>query len=64
MSSFIANNRRFKEVRDGTGKLSPPESHVDNDYVAKTVVYNRKKNQKKGGREKKKKKKEVEEIQQ
>ena len=51
-------------MRDGTGKLSLPESHVDKEYVAKTVVYNRKKNQKKGGREKKKKKKEVEEIQQ
>ena len=51
-------------MRDGIGKLSLPESHVDNEYVAKTVVYNRKKNQKKGGREKQKKKKEVKEIQQ
>ena len=54
-SSLIANNRRFKEVRDGTGKLPTPDSHVDNEYGTTTMIYNRKKNRKKG---------EVEKIQQ
>ena len=41
-------------MRDGTGKLQTPDSHVDNEYGIKTVVYNRKKNQKR--REKKNRK--------
>ena len=45
----------FKEVRDGTGKLPTPDSHVDNEYGTTTMIYNRKKNRKKG---------EVEKIQQ
>ena len=48
---------------DGTGKLPTPDSHVDNEYGTKTMVYNRKRNGKRvEGKEKKKK--EVEEIQQ
>ena len=47
-------------MRDGTRKLPTPDSHVDNEYGTKTMIYNRKKN-KKRGREEKRKKKEVEE---
>ena len=50
-------------MRDGTGELPTPDSHVDNEYGTKTMVYNRKMNGKRvEGKEKKKK--EVEEIQQ
>ena len=31
-------------MRDGTGKLPPPDSHVDTGYGAKTIVYNMKRN--------------------
>ena len=56
-------------MRDGTGKLPTPNSHVDDEYDTKTIVYNRKRNGKKKKEEQKKKKKtkrirEVEEIQQ
>ena len=54
-------------MRDGTGKLPTPDSHVDNEYDTETMVYNRKRNGKKRGATKKKKTKrirEVEEIQQ
>ena len=51
----MVNSRRFKEVRDGTGKLSTPDSHVDGENGAKTMVYNTKRNSK-WKREKKKKK--------
>ena len=53
-------------MRDGTGKLPTPDSHVDNEDGTKTMVYNRKRNEKKkkkGGRKKRKKRREVEEIQ-
>ena len=31
-------------MRDGTGKLPTPDSHVDSEYGAKTMVYNMKRN--------------------
>ena len=34
-------------MRDRTGKLPTPDSHVDNEYGTKTMIYNRKKNKKK-----------------
>ena len=34
-------------MQDGTGKLPNPDSHVDNKYDTKTMVYNRKRNEKK-----------------
>ena len=34
-------------MRDGTEKLPTPDSHVDNEYGTKTMIYNRKKNRKK-----------------
>ena len=43
-------------MRDGTGKLPTPDSHVDNEYDTKTMVYNRKRNEKKGEEEKQKEK--------
>ena len=43
-------------MRDGTGKLPTPDSHVDNEYDTKTMVYNRKRNEKKGEEEKRKEK--------
>ena len=45
-------------MRDGTGKLLTPDSHVDGENGAKTMVYNTKRNSKRGGREKNRKKKE------
>ena len=43
-------------MRDGTGELPTPDSHVDNEYGIKTMVYNRKRNGKRvEGKEKKKK---------
>ena len=53
-------------MRDGTGKLPTPNSHVDDEYDTETMVYNRKRNGKKGRGTKKKTKRirEVEEIQQ
>ena len=33
-------------MRDGTGKLPTPDSHVDNGYGTETMVYNRKRNEK------------------
>ena len=55
-------------MRDATGKLPTPDSHVDNEYDIETMVYNRKRNEKKREEQKKKKKtkriREVEEIQQ
>ena len=51
-------------MRDGTGKLPTPDSHVDNEDGTKTMVYNRKRNEKKkkrgGGGEKRKNRREVE----
>ena len=49
-------------MRDGTGKLPTPDSHVDNEYGTKTMVYNKKRNEKKR-KEKTERKREVEEIQ-
>ena len=46
----------FKEVRDGIGKLPTPDSHVDNEYGTKTMIYNRKKN-KNGERKKERREK-------
>ena len=43
-------------MRDATGKLSTPDSHVDDEYDTKTIVYNRKRNGKKKRREQKKQK--------
>ena len=53
-------------MRDGTGKLPTPDSHVDGENGAKTMVYSTKRNSKKKEKKKKKKRKErkVEEIQQ
>ena len=55
-------------MRDGTGKLPTPDSHVDGENGVKTMVYSMKRNSKKKKEKKKKKerKKErkVEEIQQ
>ena len=50
-------------MRDGTGKLPTPDSHVDNEDGTKTMVYNRKRNERKGGG-KIERRREVEEIQQ
>ena len=36
-------------MRDGTGKLPTPNSHVDGENGAKTMVYNMKRNSKKRG---------------
>ena len=33
-------------MRDGTGKLPTPDSHMDNGYGTETMVYNRKRNEK------------------
>ena len=42
-------------MRDETGELPTPDSHVDNEYGTKTMVYNRKRNGKRvEGKEKKK----------
>ena len=43
-------------MRDGTGKLTTPDSHVDNGYDTETMVYNRKRKEN-GVRNKNKKKK-------
>ena len=43
-------------MRDGTGKLPTLDSHVDNEYGTKTMVYNRKRNEKKVEEEKQKEK--------
>ena len=54
-------------MRDGTGKLPTPDSHVDGENGAKTMVYSTKRNKKKKKEKKKKKKRKerkVEEIQQ
>ena len=58
-SSLTTKSRRFKEVRDGTGKLPTPDSHVDNEYGTKTMVYNRKRNEKKRQKENKRKQKRI-----
>ena len=39
-------------MRDGTRKLPTPDSHVDNEYGTKTMIYNRKRNEKKEEEEK------------
>ena len=49
-------------MQDGTGELPTPDSHVDNEYGTKTMVYNKKRNEKKR-KEKTERKREVEEIQ-
>ena len=49
-------------MQDRTGKLPNPDSHVDNEYGTKTMVYNKKRNEKKR-KEKTERKREVEEIQ-
>ena len=46
-------------MRDRTRKLPTPDSHVDGENGAKTIVYNTKRNSKRGGREKNRKKKEM-----
>ena len=45
-------------MRDGTRKLPTPDSHVDNEYGTKTMIYNRKRNEKKEEEEKVKRKEE------
>ena len=37
----------FKEGREGTEKLPTPDSHVDGESEAKTIVYNMKRDSKK-----------------
>ena len=49
---------------DGTGKLPTLDSHVDNEYGTKTMVYNMKRNSKKGTQKKNMRERKVEEIQQ
>ena len=49
-------------MRDGTGKLPTPNSHVNDEYDTETMVYNKKRNEKKR-KEKTERKREVEEIQ-
>ena len=44
-------------MRDGTGKLPTPDSHVDGEYGAETMVYNKKMNSKKRGQRKKQERK-------
>ena len=41
-------------MRDGTGKLPTPDSHVDNEDGTKIMVYNRKRNEKQKEEEKQK----------
>ena len=43
-------------MRDGTEKLPTLDSHVDNEYGTKTMVYNRKRDEKKGKKKNKQKK--------
>ena len=43
-------------MRDRIGKLPTPDSHVDNEYGIKTMVYNRKMNENKKEEEKHKEK--------
>ena len=50
-------------MRDGIGKLTTPDSHVDGENGAKTIVYNTKRDSKEKGRKKNKKERKVEEIQ-
>ena len=45
-------------MRDRTRKLPTPDSHVDGESGAKTMVYNTKRNSKRGGREKNRREKE------
>ena len=42
-------------MRDGTEKLPIPDSHVDGENGAKTMVYNTKKNSKRGKTQEKQK---------
>ena len=54
-------------MRDGIGKPPTPDSHVDGENGAKTMVYSTKRNSKKKKekkRKKKRKERKVEEIQQ
>ena len=51
-------------MRDGTEKLLTPNSHVDGENGAKTIVYNTKKDSKEGEGKKNKKERNVKEIQQ
>ena len=43
-------------MQDGIGKLPTPDSHVDGENDAKTMVYNMKRNSKKSGWDKNKEK--------
>ena len=45
-------------MRNGTGKLPTPDSHVDGENGAKTMIYNTKRNSKRKTREKTGRKKE------
>ena len=45
-------------MRDGTGKLPTPNSHVDGENGAKTMIYNTKRNSKRNREEKTGRKKE------
>ena len=58
-SSLTANSRRFKDVRDRTRKLPTPDSHVDGENGAKTMVYITKRNSKRETRKYNSKKKEL-----
>ena len=62
MSSLTAKSNRCKEGRNGTAKLLTPDSHVDGEKGARTIVYNTKKDSKEGGRKKKKKQEKSEKL--
>ena len=49
-------------MRDGTGKLPTPDSHVDGENCAKTIVYNAKRDSKGRDGRKTEKERKVEEI--
>ena len=49
-------------MRDGTGKLPTPDSHLDDEYDTETMVYNKKRNGKKREEQKKKKTKRIREV--
>ena len=51
-------------MRDRTGKLLTPDSHVDNEYGTKTMIYKREKRKERKRKKKREKGREVEEIQQ
>ena len=51
-------------MRDRIAKLLTPDSHVDNEYGTKTMIYKREKRKERKRKKKREKGREVEEIQQ